>query len=135
MTCENLVGVKNILVTFFDCDNDVKIGPIAHKLSSEELPTWKNCPWNNERLPQGYTKRQASDAKVQLKVIRDLRVPLALYQGCAAIDLQVEYDNGLVYTGTGGGVIGDTMSDTHEVEMDMSFRIIDELLPAGVSLG
>lgn len=131
MPCENLVGVKNILITFRDCDTDERIGPISHKLSSEDLPTWRACDENNTALPGGYTKRQQSNASGMLKVIRDMRVPLAFYQGCASVDLQVEMLNGIVMTGLQGGVIGDTKSDTHEVEMELSFKQIDELLPPG----
>jgi hypothetical protein len=108
------------------------IRAISHKLSSEELPTWRACAFNNETLPQGYTKRVSSSAGCELKIIRDIRVPLAYYQGCATIDVQAEYENGLVYTGLGGGVTGDEKSDTHEVMLTMAFRTLDELLPEGV---
>ena len=131
MACENLVSVKNIMITFYDCDTDTTIGPIAHELATEELPMWKTCAWSNEKLVGGYTKRRASDVGCELKVIRDLRVPLSYYQGCAALNMQVEYDNGLVYTGRGGGAIGDAKSDTHQVDLDVTFRTLDELLPAG----
>lgn len=131
MACENLVGVKNILMTFFDCDTDTRVGPISHAQATEDLPTWKTCAWTNERLPGGYTKRSAADVGCEIVVIRDLRIPLAWYQGCVAIDMQVEYDNGLVYTGLGGGVVGDEKSDTHEVSLDITFRTVDELLPPG----
>lgn len=131
MACENIVGVKNILLTFFNCETEETIGPISHELATEELPTWKLCTWVNEKMPQGYTKRTASDAGCEINVIRDLRVPLAWYQGCASVDLQVEYENGLVYTGTGGGVLGEEKSDSHEVALELTFRVLDELLPNG----
>lgn len=131
MACENTVGVKNILMTFEDCNENVRIGPIAHLLAAEDLPTWKTCAWTNERLPGGYIRRTSADARVTINVIRDLRIPLAFYQGCAAIDLQVEMDNGLVYTGKKGGVIGDQNSDSHAVELDITFKFVDELLPQG----
>lgn len=131
MTCENIVGVKNILMSFKDCDRDVTIGPIEHQLAGTDMPTWRNCAWTSERLPGGYVRRQAADASVQLTVIRDLRIPLSYYQGCASIDIQVEYHNGLVQTGIQGGVIGEEKSDTHEVTMEITFKQIDELLPPG----
>jgi hypothetical protein len=131
MTCENQVGVKNILMTFLDCDTGDVYGPIAHNLSSEDLPTWRLCPYNNEPLPRGYVKRQPSNPEVEIKVIRDLRIPLAMYQGCSDVALQVEYFNGLVYSAHKGTGTGDTKSDTHEVELVISFKFIDELLPVG----
>jgi hypothetical protein len=131
MTCENQVGVKNILLTFKDCDTDAVYGPIAHKLSSEDLPTWRLCPYNNDPLPQGYVKRQPTNPEVEIKVIRDIRIPLAMYQGCSDVNLQVEYYNGLVYSGVKGTGTGDEKSDTHEVTMTITFKEIDEMLPQG----
>ena len=131
MTCENQVGVKNILMTFLDCDTGLIYGPIAHNLSSDDLPTWRLCPFNNDALPRGYVSRKPSNPEVEIKVIRDLRIPLAMYQGCSDITLQVEYYNGLVYSAAKGTGTGDTKSNTHEAEMTISFKEIDELLPAG----
>ena len=131
MTCENQVGVKNILITFLDCDTGLIYGPISHKLSSDELPTWRLCAFNNDPLPQGYVKRQPTNPEVEIKVIRDLRIPLAMYQGCSDVTLQVEYYNGLVYSAAKGTGTGDEKSDTHEVTLTISFKEIDELLPAG----
>jgi hypothetical protein len=131
MTCENQVGVKNILMTFLDCDTGAIYGPIAHKLSSEDLPTWRLCAFNNSPLPQGYVKRSPTNPEVEIKVIRDLRIPLSMYQGCSDVTLQVEYYNGLVYSAQKGTGTGDEKSDTHEVTLTLSFKEIDELLPVG----
>lgn len=131
MACEGIVGVKNVLITFFDCSTQQKVGPYSHKLATDELPTWKASTWVNEAMTQGYTRRTASNAGANISVIRDLRIPLRYYQGDAAIDIQVEYENGLVYTGRNGGVVGDDQSDSHEVAMELTFRTLDELLPAG----
>jgi len=131
MTCENQVGVKNILLTFLDCDTGDVYGPISHKLSSEDLPTWRLCAYNNEPLPQGYVKRKPANPEVEIKVIRDLRIPLAMYQGCSDVTLQVEYFNGLVYSAAKGTGTGEEKSDTHEVTLTIVFKEIDELLPVG----
>jgi len=42
-----------------------------------------------------------------------------------------EYYNGLVYSAQKGTGTGDEKSDTHEVTLTISFKEIDELLPAG----
>lgn len=131
MPCENQVGVKNIMLKFRDCETDEVFGPISHELSGDDLPTWRICPYNNEALPGGYVKRTVANDEVEIAVIRDPRIPLAMYQGCANIDLQVEYYNGLVYSAVSGTATGDEKSDGHEVAMTISFREIDELLPAG----
>lgn len=131
MACDNMVGVKNVLVTFENCDTGEMLGPVSHELSSEDLPTWKLCPYTNDTLPGGYIRRQSSDSRCNIKLIRDKRVSLGNYQGCAVLHVQVEMQNGLVYTGRGGSVIGDNQSDSHEVEMDIVFKTVDELLPPG----
>lgn len=131
MACENIVGIKNILLTFFDCDTDTRIGPISHVLSSEELPTVKACSFTTERMTNGFTKRVSGDASMSMSIIRDLRVPLAFYQGCTAVTAQLEYENGIVMTGVDGGVVGDTESDTHEVSLEIVYEEVDELLPPG----
>jgi hypothetical protein len=129
--CSNIIGVKNILMTFNDCDRNLKIGPISHKLATNDLPTIRACDHKSEMLPGGYVKRVQDSALMELKVIRDIRIPLSYYQGCAAVDIQIEYLNGDVFTGINGNSTGDTQSDTHQVDMKMTFLSIDELLPTG----
>ena len=102
MTCDNQVGVKNILLSFHDCDTDAVYGPIAHVLASDTLPTWRLCPYKNEPLPHGYVTRKPSNPEVEISVIRDLRIPLSMYQGCSDVTLQVEYFNGLGVLGHQG---------------------------------
>lgn len=131
MACDNQVGVKNILVTFRDCETDETFGPISHQLAAEDLPLIRACGYNNQPLPGGYVSRQLSNASIEMNIIRDLRVPLALYQGCAEMDIQIEYFNGLVYSGTGGTGTGEDGSDGHSVTVTAVFRTLDELLPAG----
>jgi hypothetical protein len=131
MTCEKSVGVKNILITFTDCDTDAVYGPIAHLLATDTLPTWRLCPYNNTAQPYGYVKRAPVNCEVEINVIRDLRIPLAMYQGCSDVAIQVEYFNGLVISGVEGMGTGDTKSDMHEVPMTISFTEFDELLPNG----
>jgi hypothetical protein len=131
MACENLIGVKNISLSFFNCDTNVKIGPISHKLSSADLPTIKTCEYKNTDLPGGYLKREQTSPMMEMKIIRDVRIPLAYYQGCASISAQIEYENGLVYTGADGNTTDDSKSDTHEITLALNFLQIDELLPTG----
>lgn len=132
MACDNQVGVKNILLTFHDCDTGETLGPISHELASTDLPTIRMCNYTNEALTGGYVSRSLGNAGMEMNVIRDPRVPLAYYQGCASVDAQIEYFNGLVYTGLDGSVTGDDLSDTHDVTFALTFRQdIDEMLPAG----
>lgn len=131
MTCENQIGVKNILMTFKDCDTEAVYGPLAHQLATDALPTWRLCAFSNEAVPGGYVKRTVSNPEVEINVIRDVRIPLSMYQGCSDVTLQVEYYNGLVYSAMNGTGTGDEKSDTHEVALTLSFKEIDELLPSG----
>ncbi len=131
MTCPNQVGVKNIMLTFHDCETDAVFGPISHELATEDLPTIRTCPYTNEALPGGYVRRSVGNSMIEMNIVRDLRIPLSLYQGCSSLDIQIEYFNGLVYSAVGGTSTGDEASDTHEVVITTIFREIDELLPAG----
>lgn len=131
MTCLNVVGVKNINLTFQNCETGETFGPYAHELATEELPMWRLYPYSIESLPGGYVKKKHISSKVKLKIIRNLAVPLVDYQGRSQISGQVEYEDGLVYTWVDAGVTGEAESDTHEVDMECSARVIDEVLPPG----
>lgn len=131
MACENVIGVKNVLIWFEDCSTGQRVGPVSHDLAGDDLPNWRTCSFVNENLPGGYIKRTHSNMSADLNVIRDTRLPLSWYQGCASVDLQVEYENGIVYTGAGGGVMSEDRSDSHEVALEISFRTLDEMLPDG----
>lgn len=130
MACENQIGVRNILITFYDCDNDVKYGPFSHDLSGDEQPTYRLCDYSNEPMTGGYVRRTKGNNEISLTVIRNIGIPLALYQGCAAIDITVEHFNGLVVTGINGTGTGEDGSDGHEVTITATFQQIDELLPS-----
>lgn len=131
MTCPNVVGVKNIMLTFINCDTGQKLGPMPHKQATEELPKWRTYPITKQALPGGYVKYQQSHARAEMVLIRDLRVPLADYQGRSSISFQVEYENGLVYTGKASTPEGEDTSDSHEVTLNLVAPVIDELLPPG----
>lgn len=134
MACENQVGVKNVMLTFRDCDTDEEFGPIAHELADDTQPTYRMCQYSNEDLPGGYIKRTLGNTQIEVAVIRDLGIPLSLYQGCANIDVQIEHYNGLVYSAVNGSSTGTDPSDAHAVTLTMSFRDpIDELLPSGTT--
>lgn len=132
MTCENQVGVRNILITFLDCDTNTTYGPISHELAGDTQPTYRLCEYSNESLPGGYVRRTKGNNNITVEVIRNLGVPLALYQGCSNMDVTIEHFNGMVITGVGGTGTGDEGSDAHAVTINASFDIIDELLPNGV---
>lgn len=124
-------GVKNIMLTFRDCDTDEIYGPISHELANDEQPEYRLCGYNNEILPGGYVTRTKAHEEISVTVIRNLGIPLALYQGCSSVNIQIEHFNGLVYSGVNGTGTGDDSSDAHEVTLTIAFREIDELLPAG----
>lgn len=129
MSCENQVGVRNILIKFYDCDSGAVYGPISHELATDEQPRYRLCGSNNEALPGGYVRRTKGNEMMTLSVIRNIGIPLAMYQGCASIDITVEHFNGMVMTGLGGTSTGEESSDGHEVSIEAVFKNIDELLP------
>jgi hypothetical protein len=133
MSCESIVGVKNIVITFTNCDTGQVIGPVSHKLSGDELPKFRMFDRVYSDLPGGYVKMKQDSFKIEIKVIRSRRIPLADYQGRSSIDIQVEMEDGLVYTGISGGNKTEESSDAHEVSLMISFREgnASELLPPG----
>lgn len=133
MTCDNQVGVRNILIKFYNCDTDQTFGPVSHELATDEQPNYRLCEYTNEALPGGYIRRNRGNNEISLNVIRNLGVPLALYQGCASIDVTIEHYNGLVVTGLNGTATGEESSDGHEVAMTLSFQEVDELLPQSLA--
>lgn len=133
MACDNQVGVRNIFLTFTDCDTGSRFGPFVHELSGDEQPQYKLCAFSNEPMTGGYVRRTRDNQMIELSVIRNLQIPLAFYQGCSAVDITVEHYNGMVITGLDGTGTGDETSDGHEVSMTLVFRELDELLPSGTA--
>ena len=131
MTCDNQLGVRNILIKFTDCDSGAVYGPISHELSGDTQPTYRLCDYANEPLPGGYVRRTKGNNEISVVVVRNLGVPLALYQGCGSIDLTIEHFNGMVITGLNGTSTGTDPSDGHEVTLTATFKEVDELLPNG----
>lgn len=128
---KNQVGVRNLMITFYDCDSDSVYGPISHELATDELPTMRLCEWTNEILTAGYVRRTKGTNEITVNVIRNKGVPIAMYQGCALVDISIEYYSGVVITGLQGTVTSTDASDGHEVTMTASFPDVDELLPDG----
>jgi hypothetical protein len=131
MACPKLLGVKNIPIRFTNCNTGQVLGPIIHKLASDELPQIRVYPFSSEALANGYSRQFQRSAKIMMRIQRDPRVPLSWYQGAAVLDIQLEMESGHVYTGEGGTIIGEPTSDSLEVEIEASFENIDELLPDG----
>lgn len=128
MDCGNQIGVRNIFLTLFDCDNNVTYGPVVHELAGDDQPTYKTCPYSNEALTGGFVKRNRSNQMMNMTVIRNKGIPLALYQGCASIGATVEHFDGMIMSGVAGTTVGDEASDGHEVSLEIIFEDIDEFL-------
>lgn len=132
MACEGIIGVKNILLTFTHCDSGQTVKNLSHALSSDEIPQVRTVPFKSEAIPGGYTRRHSSYCRINMKVIVNRGLHLSWYQGAASVDVQIEYEDGRVLTGTGGTVSGEETSDMHEANMQLTFRGgVTELLPDG----
>lgn len=133
MACDSHVGVKNILISFTDCDTGQRVTSLSHKLAvADEFPTFKTCTRMNETLTEGYIRVKAGNATMTINVIRNVQIPLSWYQGCASLDIQVEFLNGLVYSARDGTVVDADNSDSHGVTMSLVFKEIDERRPSTV---
>jgi hypothetical protein len=132
MACDKQHGIRNISITFTDCDTEQTVGPLIHKLAEPDtLPTYTACTRINTALTAGYTSVSESNASITMSVIRNKGIPMAWYQGCASVDVQIEWLDGKVVTGVGGAVTEPDESDGHTVAMTIIFEDIDELLPDG----
>lgn len=134
-TCQNQVGVLNLTLAFTNCDassdsGGANIAARTHVMAKDQLPMYLAVAYTLVGTTNGRAKRQYANAKVKVDVSRDLSIPLAYYQGAAAIDYQCEHLSGAVVTGSSGYVIGATESDGDTVTMNIEFATLNELLPA-----
>lgn len=132
--CLNQIGVKNLMIEFVDCDapNPGGIGNVkatAHCLHQDSLPEIDSVPYRLEELSCGRVRRTWKNATIRINVVRDLRIPLAYYQGRAGLNVQIEYINGDVFTGLAGNVTQPEPSDTSSVQFTVAFEQITEVLP------
>jgi hypothetical protein len=135
-TCQNQVGVRNLTLAFTNCDANsgsggADIAPRTHLMAKDQLPMYLVPNYTLVGTTNGRAKRQYANSKIKVDVSRDLSIPLAYYQGMAAIDYQCEHLSGAVVTGTSGYVISAAESDGDTVTMNIEFRNLEELLPAG----
>lgn len=135
-SCQNLVGVRNLVLGFVDCSSNVvgSAGTIksrTHAMAKDELPMYMMVNYTNEGTSNGRVKRTYENCKVEIKVSRDISIPLQYYQGRASIDYQCEHLSGAVVTGLSGFVTGVETSDGDEVSMTIEFIRLEELLPSG----
>lgn len=135
-TCQNQVGVRNLTLGFTNCDQSQgtgagSIAPRTHVMAKDQLPSYMVLGYKLVGTTNGRAKRQYQNATLKVDVSRDLTIPLAYYQGGAAIDYQCEHLSGAVITGTSGYVVGAADSDGDTVTMNIEFAILEELLPAG----
>lgn len=100
-------------------------------MAKDQLPSYLVTEYTLVGTVGGRVKRQYQNAKIKVDVQRDLSIPLAYYQGAAAIDYQCEHLSGAVITAASGYVVGAAESDGDTVTLNMEFAFINELLPAG----
>lgn len=125
--CDKTIGLRNVLLTFLDCDGNIIQGPLVHEPTEDSEPNIMMCKEKREALSSGRSKIMRGNTEItDLAVYRRLEVPLAIYQGCAAVNVTLEYYNGLVYTGLNGTVIDAEGSDGVVVNMTIIFDDIDE---------
>jgi len=126
MACENESGVKNLMITFHSCDTNETVGPIAHLLSDENTqPDYKQCPLTKTRLNGKKVRVTRSSAEISVSVMPDDSIDLAWYQGCASIDIQIEYFNGRVVSGRDGSVVDAANGNFEAQQMTIIFDQID----------
>lgn len=127
--CPEIVGVRNIVISFRDCDTDVELRNIFHKLASDVLPVFNLCPYTYTALPGGKVqKSEGTGVSLEMEVQRVPSIPSAYYTGCAALDVTLEYYDGSVITFLNGAVIDSTGTDGNTATITAIFKEADELL-------
>ena len=130
MACTNIIGVKNILISFENCDTGETIRNVSHELATEDLPKFYTAEYVNSEMPGGRIKRTQSSPYMEMTVVVEDGIALAWYQGEASLTIQIEMASGRVYTGFSGGVTDAESSDSSDVTLKVIFDEIDELVPA-----
>lgn len=127
--CPSQVGVRNLVISFKDCDSDAEWRNVVHKMNGDTLPTVMACNKVTTQLPGG--KVQVSEGNgytFTADIQRVEGIPLAMYQGCAALDISVEWYDGSVWTLINGSVTDATESDGNTITLTASFQEFDEIL-------
>ena len=131
MSCENNIGLKNAVFSFTHCDTGEQIKRISHVLAEDDLPEVRMARVSSETLNGGYVKKTQGSPMIKGNFVRDRRVPQEWYEGHASIDVQLEYYSGIIISGVGGTNVAEDGSDTHSVNLEITYRQLDELLPDG----
>lgn len=131
MACDKKEGIKNILLTFTDCDTEETTGPISHKQPVDaDLPTVMACSYANTDIGRGRVTVAEQSQNLSVTVQGDRSIPMSWYQGCAEIKIQIEWFTGEVWTGMAGQVIDAEASNRTSITMSIIFEEIDIMLPA-----
>lgn len=133
MSCDKLIGVRNVKVSFTECGTGRSLNNVIHKLGSEELPTWRFVDHVDEDAGDGYRRRKQTSFKGKITLKRNARIPSAWYQGKADITVTVEYEDDSVVVGRHGSPTGETMTDRINVELDCVWDSLTEILAAGTT--
>jgi hypothetical protein len=135
--CGETLGIKNIVLSFYNCVTGVRYTNLQHVLASDKLPMINRTKRRYEALPGGGNK-----LKMHYCEIKDLNVKilpgmdLTAYQGGDwVISGQIEYFSGKIYTWENAKHVGSEGSDTREANLDLvPDGEIDELFASGTRL-
>lgn len=127
--CPAQVGVRNLVISFKDCESDNEWRNVVHKINGDTLPTVMACNKTTTVLPGGKVQvGEGTGYTFTADILRVESIPLAMYQGCAAIDVSVEFYDGSVWTLLNGSVTDATESDGNTIQLTASFQEFDEIL-------
>lgn len=132
--CPDIVGVRNVLISFKDCDNDQEMRNVVHKVASDTLPTYNLCNYVLTALPGGKVQRSEGTGftlEIEIQVVDG--IPTAWYTGCAAIDVTLDYYDGKVLTFLNGAIIDSGGTDGNTVVISAVFKDADELFAEGMA--
>lgn len=129
--CPSLVGVRRLTFSFKDCDTENEWRNVVHKMNGDVLPTVLACNRTTTILPGGKVQvGEGNGHTFTADIQRVSSIPLAMYQGCAAIDVSVEFYDGTVWTLLNGAITDAAESDGNSVALTATFQVFDEVLAA-----
>lgn len=134
--CSSQHGVRKMVISFRDCDTEETRSNVEHLMNGDTIPTVNACNRILTPLPGGKTQvSEGNGYTFTADIQRVDAIPLAWYQGCAAIDVSVEWWNGRVWTLQNGSVTGAAESDGNSVSLTATFQEFDEKLSLPIGGG
>lgn len=127
MACESDVGLKNLVLTFRDCNTGEEISAISHNLAEDTQFEWNACPYTRTSTSGRKTRVSKASVQINFTVVPSLSIPSNYYTGCAEMDVSAEFYSGRVITATNGSIVDASAMNEESVAIQARFDVLDEI--------